>query len=46
MCGKSLEKWGWADNGDVLFRTARYDYNQILYRLDLDHPALQPARSE
>ncbi|MCS7021902.1 MAG: hypothetical protein NZU63_08760, partial [Gemmataceae bacterium] len=27
-------------------RTARYDYNQILYRLDLDHPALQPARSE
>lgn len=24
--------------------TARYDYNQILYRLDLDDPALAPAR--
>jgi hypothetical protein len=23
--------------------TARYNYNQILYRLDLDDPALQPA---
>jgi hypothetical protein len=23
--------------------TARYDYNQILYRLDLDDPALKPA---
>jgi hypothetical protein len=25
--------------------TPRYDYNQILYRLDLDDPALKPARS-
>lgn len=25
--------------------TPRYDYNQILYRLDLDDPALLPARS-
>jgi hypothetical protein len=24
--------------------TPRYDYNQILYRLDLDHPRLAPAR--
>ena len=24
--------------------TPRYDYNQILYRLDLDDPALAPAR--
>jgi hypothetical protein len=24
--------------------TPRYDYNQILYRLDLDDPALKPAR--
>jgi len=24
--------------------TPRYDYNQILYRLDLDEPALKPAR--
>jgi hypothetical protein len=24
--------------------TARYDYNQILYRLDLDDPALKPAQ--
>lgn len=24
--------------------TSRYDYNQILYRLDLDDPALEPAR--
>jgi hypothetical protein len=24
--------------------TPRYDYNQVLYRLDLDDPALQPAR--
>ena len=23
--------------------TPRYDYNQILYRLDLDDPALEPA---
>ena len=27
-------------------RTPRYDYNQILYRLDLDHPDLWPARCE
>lgn len=27
-------------------RTPRYDYNQILYRLDLEHPALRPARVE
>ena len=26
--------------------TPRYDYNQILYRLDLDDPALQAARHE
>lgn len=26
--------------------TPRYDYNQLLYRLDLDDPRLQPARSE
>lgn len=25
-------------------KTPRYDYNQILYRLDLDHPDLMPAR--
>jgi hypothetical protein len=25
--------------------TPRYDYNQILYRLDLDDPKLQPARA-
>jgi len=25
--------------------TPRYDYNQILYRLDLDDPALEPAKS-
>lgn len=25
--------------------TPRYDYNQILYRLDLDDPALKPAQS-
>ncbi len=24
--------------------TPRYDYNQVLYRLDLDDPALEPAR--
>jgi len=24
--------------------TPRYDYNQILYRLDLDNPALKPAQ--
>ncbi len=26
--------------------TPRYDYNQILYRLDLDDPALAPAQTE
>jgi hypothetical protein len=26
--------------------TPRYDYNQILYRLDLDDPALKPAQAE
>lgn len=26
--------------------TSRYDYNQVLYRLDLDDPALAPARVE
>jgi len=25
--------------------TPRYDYNQILYRLDLDDPALKPAQT-
>jgi hypothetical protein len=25
-------------------KTPRYDYNQILYRLDLDDPALGPAQ--
>jgi hypothetical protein len=24
--------------------TPRYDYNQIIYRLDLDDPALAPAQ--
>jgi hypothetical protein len=27
-------------------RTPRYDYNQILYRLGLDDPRLQPAHVE
>ena len=27
-------------------RTPRYDYNQVLYRLDLDSPALRPARAD
>jgi hypothetical protein len=26
-------------------KTPRYDYNQLLYRLDLDAPALRPART-
>ncbi|HWQ90108.1 MAG TPA: hypothetical protein VN673_00435, partial [Clostridia bacterium] len=26
--------------------TARYDYNQMIYRLDLDDPALKPAREQ
>lgn len=32
-----------ADFADRPARTARYDYNQVLYRLDLDDPALQGA---
>jgi len=28
------------------FPTARYDYNQVLYRLDLDDPALSGARQD
>lgn len=31
---------------DAPRRTPRHDYNQILYRLDLDDPALAPARGE
>jgi hypothetical protein len=27
-------------------RTPRYEYNQVLYRLDLDAPAMRPARAE
>jgi hypothetical protein len=27
-------------------KTPRYDYNQVLYRLDLDSPALPPARAK
>jgi len=27
------------------FPTPRYDYNQVLYRLDLDDPALRPAQT-
>jgi hypothetical protein len=27
-------------------RTPRYEYNQVLYRLDLDAPAVRPARAE
>jgi hypothetical protein len=30
---------------DRAIPTPRYDYNQILYRLDLDDPALAPARN-
>lgn len=30
---------------DRPFPTARYDYNQILYRLDLDDPALEAAQA-
>jgi hypothetical protein len=29
---------------DTKQATPRYDYNQILYRLDLDDPALTPAQ--
>jgi hypothetical protein len=32
----------WADRPQP---TPRYDYNQILYRLDLDDEALKPAQS-
>lgn len=28
------------------YKTPRYDYNQVLYRLDLDAVALQPARAK
>ena len=31
---------------DNRLKTPRYDYNQVLYRLDLDDPTLAPARSE
>ncbi|WP_193212343.1 hypothetical protein [Luteolibacter marinus] len=27
-------------------KTPRYDYNQVLYRLDLDDPALKPAQAD
>lgn len=30
---------------DNKIRTPRYDYNQVLYRLDLDDPALKPAQT-
>jgi hypothetical protein len=29
---------------DRAFPTPRYDYNQVLYRLDLDDPALRPCQ--
>jgi hypothetical protein len=28
---------------EAMEATPRYDYNQVLYRLDLDDPALKPA---
>lgn len=31
---------------DNKIKTPRYDYNQILYRLDLDDPALKPAQHD
>ena len=31
---------------DNKVKTPRYDYNQILYRLDLDDPALKPAHQD
>ena len=31
---------------DSPFPTPRYEYNQMLYRLDLDDPALKPSQSE
>ena len=30
--------------GDPVVPTARHDYNQVLYRIDLDDPRLEPAR--
>jgi hypothetical protein len=35
-----------AEFADKPEHTPRYNYNQILYRLDLDDPALAPARSD
>lgn len=35
-----------AEFADRPFPTPRYNYNQILYRLDLDDPALAPARGK
>ncbi|MEO8351095.1 MAG: hypothetical protein ABI680_05150 [Chthoniobacteraceae bacterium] len=35
-----------AEFADHPVKTPRYDYNQILYRLDLDDPALAPAQSK
>ena len=35
-----------AEFADHPSKTPRYNYNQILYRLDLDDPALAPARVE
>lgn len=31
---------------DNKIKTPRYDYNQVLYRLDLDDPALKPAQGD
>ena len=31
---------------DNKIKTPRYEYNQILYRLDLDDPALKPAQQD
>jgi hypothetical protein len=31
---------------DRPFPTPRYDYNQVLYRVDLDDPALAPAQGD
>jgi hypothetical protein len=35
--------WSAEFSGNPL-KTPRYDYNQILYRLDLNHPGLDPAQ--
>jgi len=35
-----------AEFADRPIPTPRYNYNQILYRLDLDDPGLQPARTD